>query len=65
MTWAARKKKRSDHYKKYVYKWKLRTCIACNGSRYYDCCGSPPCGNCNGTGKEQYRVKEENEENKE
>jgi DnaJ-class molecular chaperone len=27
-----------------------QTCIACNGSGRYDHDGSPPCGQCNGTG---------------
>ena len=27
-------------------------CIACNGSGHYDHNGSPPCGACDGTGKE-------------
>ena len=57
MTWAARKKERSDYYKKYVYKWKLRPCTACNGSGHYDHNDSPPCGSCNGTGKERYKDK--------
>lgn len=55
MTWEERKKERVEHYKKYVYKWKLRDCLACNGSGHYDHVGAPPCGSCNGTGKERYR----------
>lgn len=30
-----------------------RKCMACNGSRYYDSHGSPPCGACDGTGYEE------------
>lgn len=56
MTWEARKRERTEYYKKYVHKWKLRPCTACNGSGYYDHNGSPPCGACNGTGKERYKV---------
>lgn len=40
---------------KYVYGWKLRTCVACNGSGYYDHNDSPRCGGCDGTGKERYK----------
>jgi len=56
-----RKKARIDYYQKYVYKWKQRDCVACNGSGYYDDNGSPPRGSCNGTGKEFYPP-EENED---
>lgn len=58
MTWATRKKERSDYYKKYVHKWKLRPCTACAGSGRYDHNGSPPCASCNGTGKERYKVEQ-------
>lgn len=50
-----RKEYRRQYYMKYVYGWKTRKCIACNGSGYYDHNGSPPCGSCNGTGKEKYK----------
>lgn len=53
-----RKQERKEHYMKYVYGWKLRTCSACNGSGYYDVFGSPPCAGCNGTGKERYKPTE-------
>jgi len=56
MTWKERKKERIEYYKEHVYKWKLRSCTACNGSGHYDHNGSPPCGSCNGTGKERYKV---------
>lgn len=29
---------------------KVKKCMACNGSGYYDSHGSPPCGACDGTG---------------
>jgi DnaJ-class molecular chaperone len=32
---------------------KQKVCTACNGSGYYDHNGSPPCGVCSGTGKEE------------
>lgn len=35
-----------------TFKDPVQKCIACNGSRYYDHNGSPPCGACDGTGKE-------------
>lgn len=57
MTWEARKRERTEYYKEYVHKWKLRPCTACNGSGYYDHNGSPPCASCDGTGKERYRAK--------
>ncbi len=34
---------------------KQRKCICCNGSGRYDHNGSPPCGACDGTGKEWYK----------
>lgn len=52
-TFHERKAERKDYYMKYVYGWKLRHCTACNGSGYYDNCGSPRCGACDGTGKER------------
>lgn len=57
-----RKQERKEHYMKYVYGWKLRTCPACSGSGYYDTFGSPPCGACEGTGKERYKddIKDDN-----
>jgi len=50
-----RKQERTDLYMKYVYKNKLVTCTACNGSGCYDNTGSPKCSSCNGTGKERER----------
>ena len=50
-TWAERKKERTDYFFKYIYQKKLVTCIACNGSGYYDNNGSPKCSSCDGTGK--------------
>lgn len=54
-TWHERKKFRTEYFWKYVYKWKLRKCIACNGSGYYDNTSSPKCSACEGTGKERYK----------
>jgi len=53
-TFQERKKERTEHYFKYVYGMKLQVCSACNGSGHYDVKGSPPCGACSGTGKEEY-----------
>jgi len=47
----ARKKERTEHFRKYVYKWKLVLCTACSGSGYYDDTGSPKCGCCGGIGR--------------
>ena len=52
-----RKQERKDYYEKNIKGWKLRDCIACNGSGFYDHNGSPPCSSCNGTGKERYKSK--------
>jgi DnaJ-class molecular chaperone len=52
-SWAERKEQRRDYYRRYVLGWKLVTCTACNGSGRYDHNGSPPCGSCDGTGKER------------
>jgi len=46
MTFHERKAKRTKLLGK-----KLKTCLACNGSGYYDHDGSPKCSSCNGTGK--------------
>lgn len=50
-----RKDSRREHYYRFVYGWKERACTACNGSGHYDHNGSPPCGGCEGTGREKYR----------
>jgi DnaJ-class molecular chaperone len=50
-----KKQERTEYYKKYVYGWKQRPCVACNGSGIYDHNGSPKCGACNGTGKVRYK----------
>lgn len=50
-----RKRERTEHYFKHVYKNKLVTCTACNGSGHYDHNGSPKCAWCDGTGKERQR----------
>jgi len=50
-----RKAERTKAYFKWVFGWRLQACTACNGSGYYDHDGSPPCGGCDGTGKERFR----------
>lgn len=50
-----RKQARTEHYFAFVYGWRQRDCCACAGTGYYDNDGSPPCGGCEGTGKESYR----------
>jgi DnaJ-class molecular chaperone len=55
MTWLDRKQQRREHFQRFVHGWKLRPCMACNGSGRYDHNGSPPCGGCDGTGKERYK----------
>lgn len=58
MDFHQRKKERTAWYMKYVYRWKLRPCTACNGSGRYDNTGSPKCSSCEGAGKERYRPQE-------
>lgn len=55
MSWMEDKKHRKEHYEKYVFGWKQRPCVACNGSGRYDHNGSPKCGSCQGTGVERYK----------
>ena len=50
-----RKKQRKEFYEKYLKGWRLKTCVACNGTGYYDSNGSPNCVSCNGTGKVRYK----------
>ena len=52
MDFHERKAYRRNFYEKFVKGWKQAACSACNGSGYYDSDGSPPCGACEGTGKE-------------
>lgn len=54
-TFYERKAQRTDYYKRFVHGWKQRPCTACAGSGYYDSDGSPPCGACDGTGKELFK----------
>lgn len=54
-TFHERKAMRTEHYRRFVYGWKLVKCVACNGSGYYDSHGSPPCFACDGTGKARVR----------
>lgn len=55
MSFERDKQIRKDYFYKYIYGWKTRDCVACNGSGIYDHNGSPPCGACDGIGKERYR----------
>jgi DnaJ-class molecular chaperone len=59
MSFHERKKERKEYYEKYIKGWKLRNCTACNGSGYYDSHNSPPCGACDGTGKERLKPTED------
>ena len=54
MTFDDRKAWRTDYYRRFLHGWRLRDCVACNGSGYYDHDGAPPCQGCNGTGHERY-----------
>jgi len=55
MNHAERKAARKEHFERFVKGWKLRPCLACNGSGKYDHNGSPNCSSCDGTGKERYK----------
>ena len=55
MDFKQRKAERAKRYFEYEYGFKLRTCMACNGSGRYDSHRSPKCGACDGTGKERYK----------
>jgi DnaJ-class molecular chaperone len=57
MNFHERKEERTKYYFQFEYGFKLRTCVACNGSGRYDSHRSPKCGACNGTGKERYKSK--------
>lgn len=60
MDFHERKRKRREHFERFVKGWKLRPCTACNGSGYYDhFIGGkiPKCGACDGTGKEKFLPK--------
>lgn len=49
-----RKQSRKDHYENHVKGKKLKTCVACNGSGYYDITIKgrvPRCSSCDGKGK--------------
>jgi DnaJ-class molecular chaperone len=54
-TFHERKAARKEYYEKFVKGWKLRDCTSCSGTGIYDNTGSPPCGACEGTGKEEYK----------
>jgi DnaJ-class molecular chaperone len=56
MTYQERKEARREHFRRFVFGWRLRPCSACNGSGRYDHDGSPPCGACRGSGRERYRA---------
>lgn len=48
---------RTEYYNKYIDGNKMKTCLACSGSGYYDFQSSRgvarKCGSCSGTGKER------------
>lgn len=54
-TFHQRKADRKEYYERFVKGWKLADCTSCSGSGYYDSNGSPPCGACEGTGKERQK----------
>lgn len=51
----SRKTARKDYFERFEKGWKTRKCTACAGSGRYDNHGSPPCGACDGTGKEKFK----------
>jgi DnaJ-class molecular chaperone len=53
MNYRERKKFRTEFYLQFIYGWKQRPCISCNGSGYYDW-DNGPCGACDGEGIELY-----------
>lgn len=53
--WLIDKANRANAYFSYQFGWRQRDCTACNGSGIYDNDGSPPCGGCDGTGKERFK----------
>lgn len=53
MNFWERKKHRTEYYLRFIYGWKQRPCISCNGSGYYDW-DNGPCGACDGDGIELY-----------
>jgi DnaJ-class molecular chaperone len=55
MDFHERKAERKLHYETYIKGWKLKDCVACNGSGRYDIGRSPKCGSCGGTGKVKYK----------
>jgi DnaJ-class molecular chaperone len=55
MSFHKRKAERKLYFEKYISGWKLRPCVACNGSGKYDNYDNPPCGACGGTGKQRYK----------
>ena len=59
LSYQERKALRTAEYKR-NHGRKLVKCGCCNGSSYYDNTGSPPCGWCEGTGKEREPLKPEN-----
>lgn len=55
MTWKERKAARIAAFWRHRWRVKQVECSACAGSGCYDDDGSPPCGACEGTGKEPER----------
>jgi len=54
-TFHERKKERTEYFYRFIYGWRLQDCVACMGTGEYDDNGSPPCGACDGTGKETFQ----------
>lgn len=52
-----RKKERTENFFQNIYRWRLRTCTACNGSGHYDSFHSPKCSSCDGSGRERFLYK--------
>ena len=55
MNFHERKRERTHEYFTFQFRWNETYCSACSGSGYYDDNGSPPCGACDGTGREKQR----------
>lgn len=58
MTWKQYKAIRKAYFYAYIFKNKLKVCVACNGTGQYDTTRYgkiPKCGSCEGTGKVRER----------
>lgn len=60
MDFQERKKLRTEWFFKYAFKNKMKVCVACSGSGYYDSTNKwgrvPKCYSCSGTGKVHSRT---------